>query len=160
MITSYTLFLESTFSTQSIFDKEFDYEEKYVDKVFIDDGDPITKVHIEKYDKDILLHWYNTQSHIIKDKIKNRTPINSITEFNEIVEKYIKILFDKHFKEFSTRMSSSVTNKVAIRMPELDAFIIIQYEPDQIFDDFTVLNMITIAPLLRRVAAINRIFYL
>jgi len=160
MITNYTLFLETTFSKQTIFDRESDYEKIYADKDFIDDAEPLTNLYIEKYSKEINLYWNNTEDHIIKEKIKNRTPANSITEFNEILKKYIIILFDKHFKEITKHLSYSKRNIIAVRMKELETFIIIQYNPDHIFEDDTILNMITIAPLLRRVADINRFFYL
>lgn len=160
MIKTFTLFLETTFSKQSIFDREFDYEKQYADKNFINDTELLTKLYIENDNKDIYLFWNNTEEHIIKERIKNRTPVNSITEFNEILKKYIIILFDKYFKKITKHMSDSKLNIIAVRMSELDAFIIIQYNPDHIFEDDTVLNMITIVPLLRRVADINRIFYL
>jgi len=160
MITNFTLFLESgTFKQKTVFSDDF---EKYVDKPFIDDAEPLNNVYIEKYSKNIHLHWYNDTAldHIIKERIKNRTTANSITEFNEIIDKSIIILFTNYFKEISTQMSHKKLNRIAVKIQKLDAYIIIEYAPDQIFEKYTTLTMVTILPKLRRLAAINRIFYL
>jgi hypothetical protein len=163
MITNFTLFLESgTFKQKTIFSGDYVDFEKYIDKPFIDDAEPLNNVYIEKNSKNIHLHWYDdtTLDHIIKERIKNRTTANSITEFNEIIKKSIIILFTNYFREISTQMSYKKLNRIAVKIQKLDAYIIIEYEPTQIFENYTALTMVTILPELRRVAAINRIFEL
>jgi hypothetical protein len=160
MIKTFTLFSESTFAKKSLFYDDFDYEKLYIGKYFIDDVEPLTDIYLERINKHIHLKWYNSETHKIKEKIEKRTPVHSITEFNDIVNKYIIILFTEHFDEIKIHLSNKEVNKIAIKIPELKAFIVIQYNPDFLFERFTPLTMISILPWLRGTSEINRIFYL
>ena len=107
---------------------------------------------------------YFLRNHSIKDKIKNRTLANSISEFNEILEKYLIKLFNtsKHFRKLTTKMSAYKMNRIAIQIPDLNAFIIIQYNneelsPNSLFGDDTILNILSIVPRITQ-RTVNIVF--
>lgn len=160
MITSYTLFLEKTFGDVSIFDDEINFDTKYIKDVFDDDVELLPKVYLEKYDKELFLKYYDTKFHNIKEKIETRTPVNSISEFNEIFKQSLIDLFNKHFNALSKRMSQFKMNRIAVKVPDLMAYIIIEYDVDMLYQDYTTIRLVTILPTISSPSKINRIFYL
>jgi len=162
MITSFNLYLERKFSDLNIDD--IDYDTIYDKPDYIDDANLINKIYLENYNKEIRITWYDTTYHSIKDKIKNRTLANSISEFNEILEKYLIKLFNtsKHFRKLTTKMSAYKMNRIAIQIPDLNAFIIIQYNneelsPNSLFGDDTILNILSIVPRITQ-RTVNIVF--
>jgi len=55
--------------------------------------------NIPNYEKRIKVNYFNTKDHSITDRIKKRTDLESIGEFNELLKKGLRQLFSTHFKE-------------------------------------------------------------
>ena len=99
----------------------------------------ISVVHL-KNNKDILIKWYNTESHSIIEKVKKRTSFNSTSEFNTFMEKVIYNLFDNHFKEMDR------TGRYSLYMLENNFYVIVNIDTHYFFSDtpYTIINIITI----------------
>jgi len=156
MIKKFELFLESRFSDISIDD--IDYDIIYQKTEFLDDANLLSKIHIDKFNKTIFLRWFDTKDHSIKNKIETRTPVNSITEFNEILNDNLIILFEKYFDKIVVKMNP-YRNKIAVHIPDLMSFIIIQYDVDELFNNLTHISILSIVPRLTQ-STVNRVFNL
>lgn len=170
MITTYSLFLETgTFKQKTPLDDPFDDKKKYgnlfPDKPFTDDAELISQIYIERRNKVIRLSWKDTlfDDHLIKDRIKNRTTLVSVSEFNRDLEKNLLILFDKYLDGLSKKLNISHVNKIAIHIRKMRAYVIIEYDPNYIYQNFTPLSILTIIPdegQAPSTIVANRIFYL
>jgi len=161
MITNFQLYLEAKFADVSIFADEIDFETIIKKDHFLYDAELVTKIYDESFNKELNFTWYNTKEHPFKYRVEVRTISDSISEFNEVFEKAIKKLFHEHFKEIAVRMTSDFrTNRIAIKVPDLLAFLILEYNVDNLFEDNTNINVLTIVPTINSQRKINRIFYL
>lgn len=158
MITKFKLFLESRFSDISIEDDDIDYDTIYQKDEFLDDANLLSKIHLDKFNKTIFLRWYDdTEIHSIKDKIETRTPVNSITEFNEILNNNLVILFEKYFNKIAVKMNQYKDNKIAVHIPDLMSFVVIQYNVDNLFEDLTHIAILSVVPRITQ-RTVNRVF--
>jgi len=158
MITNFKLFLESRFSDISIDDDDIDYDTIYQKDEFLDDANLLSKIHLDKFNKTIFLRWYDTEIHSIKNKIETRTPVNSISEFNEILNDSLVILFEKYFDKIAVKMNP-YKNKIAVHIPDLMANVVIQYDVDNLFEDLTHIAILSVVPRVT-LSTVNRVFNL
>lgn len=77
--------------------------EKYLNATFKNDAKLIDKIYIPRFKKDIKIEWFNYKYHNMISKIKGRTQIQSISEFNEIFRTAIIELFENHYNEIEQK---------------------------------------------------------
>jgi len=106
-----------------------------------DDEPLIVNINLPKFNKIIKIDWNNTEKHNIKNKIKNRSQILNISEFNEIFENVIKELFYDKFNEIQENIDSY---DLYLTETNLHILIVIKYE--QLFKDKSNLFVLTILP--------------
>ena len=70
---------------------------KHINKKFNEDTKLIDNIYLKKYNKNIIIDWYHNKKHNLITRIKNRTSLKSITEFNELFDKKINLMFDIYF---------------------------------------------------------------
>ena len=68
------------------------YINKNVNRKFEDDSPLLYNVYLEDYDINLKFEYYDTPAHSIKEKIKDRTSLKSVSEFNDVFEKTIKTI--------------------------------------------------------------------
>jgi len=145
MITKYKLFIESA-KFSDIFKYNGSDEEfiNYKNQNFIDDCDLVDKVYVEYYDKLIYLKWINSPHHSIKERIKTRTSIKSVTEFNDIITNSIINLIKNHLDEIVKESKDYFDKTIAVKIPNIQLYLVIQYEPRNLYDDDTTFLIKTI----------------
>ncbi len=163
MITNYKLYLERSFSKQAIYKQ--DNTREYTDKFpklykpnFKFDAPLIGKIYLEKYNKDIFVEWNNRLDHKILDKVKDRSYAQSISEFNILVESNLIKLFNNNFNELTTKMNISDYNRISLFIKDIHAYLIIEYNPEQLFEEPAIIEVMTIMPILFSTININRLF--
>lgn len=57
-------------------------------------GDLIKYVTLSDLSK-VKIHWYDSPEHDIKQKVKDRTHLKSIREFNNVIKEVVKNIFEK-----------------------------------------------------------------
>ena len=139
-------------------DDDIDYDTIYQKDEFLDDANLLSKIHLDKFNKTIFLRWYDTEIHSIKNKIETRTPVNSISEFNEILNDSLVILFEKYFDKIAVKMNP-YKNKIAVHIPDLMANVVIQYDVDNLFEDLTHIAILSVVPRVT-LSTVNRVFNL
>jgi hypothetical protein len=155
MITNFNLFLERISDVNF---RNVDYDTLYKKSNFQNNANLLQKIHLDKYDKDILLNWYDTEIHDFKDKIKNRTSANSISEFNDIVEKSLQELFDKNIDDLLVKMSDKDVNEIAVRISmKTLTYLIIQYNVDVLCSNRARMTILSVVPYVNKYTT-NRIF--
>jgi hypothetical protein len=122
---------------QSIIDQEFQEDEPLIDIIF-DDHNP---KHFYKLD------WYDTDLHIISYRIKTRTNINSISDFNSIVEYGINYVFPN---SIATRAEKGQNGKIyeggryAFHFNNHEFYMMVSFYYDDLFEDETKLTIVTL----------------
>ena len=145
MITKYKLFLEhARFSDISKYSGLNDDIKHNIEKEFKDDTTLISSVYIEYYNKTIFLKWFNTTEHSIKERIKTRTTIKSVSEFNELIKESIINLIKNHFKEIEKENDDYYDKIIAVKIPNIELYIIIYYEPRNLYNKYTIFSIKTI----------------
>ena len=115
MVIKFKLYIESLSDITNDLDK-------YKNENF--DGDLIKKVRLKE--RFVNLSWNDYKNHIIKDKIKSRSSIKSITYFNEIVTKSMNDLFDNHIDELLIKSKGRV--KIGLELLyDKPLYLIIEY---------------------------------
>jgi len=66
------------------------------------DEELLSGIYLKDFDKHIKIDWNHNEKHDMKLKIKERSQIRSISEFNEIFEKVLIDLFNNHFNDITT----------------------------------------------------------
>lgn len=66
---------------------------RFINKDFVDDCNLLQYIFIKKYNKRIDLKWNDTKNHSIKKRIKDRTTLISVCEFNNIIRKGLEQVF-------------------------------------------------------------------
>ena len=110
----------------------YNYMNDLKNKTFDKDVNFIKEVDIDYSDIIIKLKYYHTKRHNLIDRIKCRTNINSISEFNEILENVIKQLFPNKLNNFTK------TGKYDIYLEDLKFHIIIDIDYENFFDDYNI----------------------
>ena len=100
----------------------------------------IFDVFLKNYNKHLILKWHDIESHIMIDRIKERTTFKSTSEFNNFIEKAFNQLFDKHFEEISDEF-----DKYALHFIENNFYLIVDIEYDNLFKKYTQFFIPTIA---------------
>lgn len=137
MLLNFKLFVEAKLANLATF---IGKEIPNLDKEF-DDQDFISTIKLDKYNKTIKVDWNNTVNHNLKDKIKNRSQIISISEFNEIFENIIKELFYDRFDEIEEDID---TYDLFLTESKIHILVILNYR--QLFKDKSNIFVLTILP--------------
>lgn len=158
MITNFKLFIEPTFAGISL--KDIDYDVTYNKKDFVIDTELLSELYLPKYDKTINIKWYDTNIHDIKERIDKRTHVESISEFNNILIENLRKFFNKYLNEILLKMSNYKFNRIAVGIDDLLAYIIISYNPDELYNDDAEIRILSIVPKVTKPIKINRTFYI
>ena len=126
---------------------------------FIYDAKLLQKIYLDKYNQNINLNWYDTETHPFKEKIRFRTSALSISDFNEILERSLIELFDKYIDKLLVKMSDKKTNRIAVEIPDLMTNLIIEYDIDVICSDRARMSMLSVVPKVTPIT-VNRTFKL
>ena len=113
--------------------KDFEFTGKFKDTNLID------MVNIKEFNKDISIKYYNTKDHDISKKIKSRTNLESIGEFNELVKKGLNKLFSDKFA-FLTQGE----NRYELIFPENKIYLIVDINYDNLFEDYSEIFIVTL----------------
>jgi hypothetical protein len=105
---------------------------------FKNDTQLIVDIPIEKYNNTIFLKWYNTSTHSIPEKIKNRTTFSSTSEFNNFIKKTFNDLIDNHFKEIDQ------SGRYALYFKENNFYLILDIDYDNLFKKYVLIFVVTI----------------
>ena len=141
MITKFNLFLEAKLGKLAKIIGNDDNITKLENSDF-DDADLITEIKLENFgDKIIHIRWNHTDKHNIKNKIRDRSQIYNVSEFNNIFKNIIIELFDNHFDDIKDGV-----DEYDLRLNDsgLDILTIIKY--DNLFRDYTQFFIITVLP--------------
>ena len=140
MITKLKLFVESKLgNVVTIFGNN---NIKILDKKDFDNDELIKEIKLENFgDKIIHIKWNHTDKHNIKNKIRDRSQIFNVSEFNDIFTKTIIDLFDNQFNNIKRG-----TDEYDIRLNDsnLDILTVLKY--DDLFKNYTQIFIITVLP--------------
>ena len=115
-------------------DKEIDI---LINKNFIDDSPLIHNVYLEDYGVNLKFEYYDTPTHDIKTKIKDRTSLKSVSEFNDIFSKTMAYLIPDKL---------GPTNEIdkkgcyALYLKENNFFILVNIDPVSLMDGYLFIN--------------------
>jgi len=140
MITKFKLFLEAKLGNLATIIGNDEIINKVINSDF-DDADFIPSIYLENYDKTIKVDWNHNENHNIKQKLKNRTQLYNISEFNTIFEKIINELFDLHFEDFNENIE-----KYDLYLTESNIHIIVIIDYKKLFQENTNIFILTILP--------------
>jgi hypothetical protein len=100
-------------------------------KTFEIDQDLITSFYSEGM---LRFDWNNRPNHNIYEKIRERTHLKSISEFNDIFKKAIKQVIPSKLN----RKDIDKDGCYALYLPENEFYIIIQIDPDALIDGYFI----------------------
>ena len=109
MITKFSIFLEhASFEDSLIFKGDNEIINKYKNREFKNDDNLIEYVVLgDNFNNKIInIIWHNTQRHSIIDRIKNKTNIKSISEFNDLFFVWVNDMFNNHYIELSNEYTN------------------------------------------------------
>ncbi|MCK9445519.1 hypothetical protein M0Q50_01330 [bacterium] len=106
-----------------------------------EDSELIPFVYIKKNNKLIHIKWNDKINHVIKDKIKSRTQLVSIKEFNDILTNMIIELFSERFEELEKDKEY-----YDLYSKEHNLHILTKIKYDDLFKVRTFINVITVLP--------------
>lgn len=127
---------ESPVSSQikKMADMDFEFNKKLIKYITLNKRIGRNKIQLT-------IDWYNTDTHSIYKRIKERTSFKSIEEFNEFFKSTInKVLPDS----LGTDLLSS--NRYSIYSKEYNISIIIHFDLNKFINGDYVINVITILP--------------
>jgi hypothetical protein len=137
MLMNYRKFLLESRLRDVVFIKGNKEDFKFTTK--FNDVNLINMIHIDKFNKNIFIKYYNTNKHNIEKKIESRTSLESIGEFNELLEKGLNRLFSYNFDFLYIGH-----NRYELIFPENKIYLIIDIDYDNLFKDYTEIYIVTI----------------
>ena len=117
----------------------YDIINDYQNDTFVDDTNLVNKIIIPKYNKIINIEWNHKELHDLKIRIQNRTNCKSITEFNQLFQECLNLLFTEYFYEFD-----KLQFKYTIHLVQRNINFIIKLNYDDLFKNETKIKIVTI----------------
>lgn len=112
--------------------------DKYKNQTFIEDCGLVNKIVIDG--KILTIEWNNTVEHNLFNRIKERTNIKSVSEFNDIFENCIKEIIPDE-------INNNITNKNSLYLLYLinrKFYIMVEINYDNLFEIDTTMKVKTI----------------
>ena len=122
-----------------LINKEFDVDTKFINNVYLED-----------INKNIAIDWNHKNNHSIIDRIKNRTSINSISEFNQIVDYGIKQIFPDEIGKTITE-----SGRYALHFNTNKFYLIVSLNYNRLFDDDAEIFMVTLTTIVNNLDVIE-----
>lgn len=145
MFTKFQLFLEKARLSDSIKNiKKINWVDDIINNEFNNDSELLSYIYITgtTYNKRIDLNWNDRIHHSIIKRIKDRSSIKSISEFNEIIDYTLTILIKDHIDDLMT--NDEAVQTIAVKIPDIQLYLIIRYYPNTLFHDKTYFIIKTI----------------
>ena len=112
----------------------FDIMNDYQNDKFTKNDKLIDVIILPKSNKIINIKWNDRIDHDIKKKIEDRTNCKNISEFNELFQDCLNLLFDKYFYEIDRDQ-----NKYTIHLTQRNINFLLKFKYDDLFEnDFTI----------------------
>ena len=111
--------------------------EKNINRVFENDESLVYKIHLDDKDMNLKFKYYDTEDHRIKTKIKNRTTLKSVSEFNNLFIKTIKSVIPEQ-----VRYDGEIDKKgcYAFYLTENRFYILINIDPYSLMTGNLIIN--------------------
>ena len=140
MITKFNLFKEAKLGNLATIIGDNKIINNVMNSEF-DDADFIDSIYLTNYNKRLKINWNHNKNHDIKRKLKNRTQIFSVSEFNSIFKNVIIELFNDHFNDFDIN-----TKEYDLYLTESNIHILVLIDFNRLFQSNANIFVLTILP--------------
>jgi hypothetical protein len=135
MITSFNIF-EARLEDLLVLKTDNDMFDKFINKDFNNDVKLLKYVYIKTYNKKLYIDWFDVKKHSFIQRIKERTPFKSVSEFNNYFKYLINYLFNNKFNEFENKSHyKNLRSTFCIYSKEYNFYIPISYKYNNLFED-------------------------
>ena len=117
----------------------FDMIKDYQDDTFKDDTNLLDIIVLPNVNKIVNIKWNHKDLHDIKKRIKERTNCKNISEFNEIFQECLNLLFSKYFYDIEEDI-----NEYTIHLEQRNINILVRFDYNDMFNEKFTIYVITI----------------
>lgn len=108
--------------------------DKQLNKEFVNNAKLIKEIYLKDFDKILKFKYNNNVNHDLIKRIKERTHLKSVSEFNDFFSKVIKSVIPEKLG----KKGIDIKAKYAFHMKENNFSILMFIDPDALIDDYYV----------------------